>query len=188
EQQEFSVQPQENALPNWKAMKVKFQRNVFIFKKIGSRLSINRSIGANGTKIPCDNAWHYFSHPEGTALCKNKYQAEKISFNPQGNRLLTGSSDKTARIWDVQTGQCLQVLEGHTDEIFSCAFNYKGDIIITGRGEINTIDSVFLSNWLLESLSWIPKGDTPIPTRVPSSSWCLLCPLFNFSCIAEPQE
>ncbi|XP_067596425.1 dynein assembly factor with WD repeat domains 1 isoform X2 [Pseudorca crassidens] len=115
-------------------------------------------------------------------------EISKISFNPQGNRLLTGSSDKTARIWDVQTGQCFQVLEGHTDEIFSCAFNYKGDIIITGRGEINTIDLVFLSNWLLELRSWIPKGDTPIPTRVPSSSWCLLCPLFHFSCIAEPQE
>ncbi|GAB5576058.1 dynein assembly factor with WDR repeat domains 1 isoform X1 [Prionailurus iriomotensis] len=56
-----------------------------------------------------------------------------ISFNPQGNRLLTGSTDKTARIWDAQTGQCLQVLEGHTDEIFSCAFNYKGNIIITAR-------------------------------------------------------
>ncbi len=27
-----------------------------------------------------------------------------------------------------------QVLEGHTDEIFSCSFNYEGDIIITGVG------------------------------------------------------
>lgn len=26
----------------------------------------------------------------------------------------------------------MQVLEGHTDEIFSCAFNYEGDFIITG--------------------------------------------------------
>ncbi|EAW70883.1 WD repeat domain 69, isoform CRA_d [Homo sapiens] len=59
-------------------------------------------------------------------------EISKISFNPQGNHLLTGSSDKTARIWDAQTGQCLQVLEGHTDEIFSCAFNYKGNIVITG--------------------------------------------------------
>ena len=25
-----------------------------------------------------------------------------------------------------------QTLEGHTDEIFSCAFNYEGDFIITG--------------------------------------------------------
>ena len=26
----------------------------------------------------------------------------------------------------------MQVLEGHTDEIFSCAFNYEGDTILTG--------------------------------------------------------
>ena len=51
---------------------------------------------------------------------------------PQGSRILTASSDKTARIWETETGDCLQVLEGHTDEIFSCAFNYDGDTIITG--------------------------------------------------------
>jgi dynein assembly factor with WDR repeat domains 1 len=26
----------------------------------------------------------------------------------------------------------MQTLEGHEDEIFSCAFNYEGDTIITG--------------------------------------------------------
>ena len=36
------------------------------------------------------------------------------------------------RLWDVETGECLSVLEGHIDEIFSCAFNYEGDTIITG--------------------------------------------------------
>ncbi len=37
-----------------------------------------------------------------------------------------------ARLWDADSGDCLQILEGHTDEIFSCAFNYEGDTIITG--------------------------------------------------------
>ena len=55
-----------------------------------------------------------------------------VAFNPPGTRILTASSDKTARVWDVDTGDCLQILEGHTDEIFSCAFNYHGDTIITG--------------------------------------------------------
>ena len=49
-----------------------------------------------------------------------------------GNRVLTASSDRTARLWDVNTGECVQVLDGHSDEIFSCAFNYNGDTIITG--------------------------------------------------------
>lgn len=85
-----------------------------------------------------------------TSTCYHHFSVLQISFNPQGNRLLTGSSDKTARIWDVQTGQCLQVLEGHTDEIFSCAFNYKGNIVITGMGDIHTIALVFLLNYLLD--------------------------------------
>ena len=32
----------------------------------------------------------------------------------------------------IVTGECIQVLEGHTDEIFSCIYNYEGDIILTG--------------------------------------------------------
>jgi dynein assembly factor with WDR repeat domains 1 len=46
--------------------------------------------------------------------------------------VITASSDKTCKLWDVDTGACVQTLEGHTDEIFSCAFNYEGDRIITG--------------------------------------------------------
>jgi len=30
------------------------------------------------------------------------------------------------------SGNCQQVLDGHTDEIFSCVFNYEGDTILTG--------------------------------------------------------
>ena len=73
----------------------------------------------------------------------------QVQFNPQGNRIITGrclhpnpnpqpspittaSSDKTCRMWSVETGECLQILEGHIDEIFSCAFNYEGDTVITG--------------------------------------------------------
>ena len=56
----------------------------------------------------------------------------QITFNPQGSSVLTASADKTARLWDPETGNCKQVLEGHTDEIFSCAFNYEGNTIITG--------------------------------------------------------
>jgi dynein assembly factor with WDR repeat domains 1 len=45
---------------------------------------------------------------------------------------MTAGSDRTCRIWSVDTGAELQRLEGHEDEIFSYAFNYEGDTIITG--------------------------------------------------------
>jgi len=38
----------------------------------------------------------------------------------------------TARLWNSDNGEELQILQGHTDEIFSCQFNYEGDTIITG--------------------------------------------------------
>ena len=61
----------------------------------------------------------------------------KIKFNPQGNKVITASSDKTCRIWSTETGSELQLLggqpgEGHEDEVISCSFNYEGDTIITG--------------------------------------------------------
>ena len=31
-----------------------------------------------------------------------------------------------------QVSESAKVLEGHSDEIFSCAFNYEGDTVITG--------------------------------------------------------
>lgn len=56
----------------------------------------------------------------------------QVQFNPQGTRLISASVDRTARIWSIDPPQCIQVLEGHTEEIFSCAYNYEGDVIITG--------------------------------------------------------
>jgi dynein assembly factor with WDR repeat domains 1 len=69
-----------------------------------------------------------------------------VVFNSQGSLLLTASMDNTAKIWDVETGKCLQTLGNHTDEIFSCLFNYDGiveliigDSIITGSKD-NTVN------------------------------------------------
>ncbi|RYY85910.1 hypothetical protein EON63_06685 [archaeon] len=42
-------------------------------------------------------------------LTGHEGEISKVAFNPQGSRVLTASSDKTARIWETETGDCLQV-------------------------------------------------------------------------------
>jgi len=46
-----------------------------------------------------------------------------IAFNnPFGDRIGTGSFDKTAKIWDSHTGECLSTLKGHDYEIVCLQF------------------------------------------------------------------
>ena len=37
-----------------------------------------------------------------------------MSFSPDGTRIVTGSYDKTAKVWDARTGTPLLELKGHT--------------------------------------------------------------------------
>ena len=40
--------------------------------------------------------------------------------------------DDVARIWDTNTGECLQMLTGHTDSIACIKFNRDGTLVATG--------------------------------------------------------
>lgn len=42
-----------------------------------------------------------------------------------GNILISGSYDCTARVWDLMTGECKWVLDGHTDKIYACVYDVK---------------------------------------------------------------
>ena len=81
--------------------------------------------------------------------------------------MLTASIDKTARLWDPETGQCKQVLEGHGDEIFCCAFNYDGNTIITGQNRqvfhcAELVTGRRLSLSLLFTMILLTTGAVPI--------------------------
>jgi WD40 repeat protein len=59
-------------------------------------------------------------------------------FSPDGKKVVTGSSDKTARIWDAETGKELQKLEGHLGFVWSAAFSPDGKKVVTASWLDNT--------------------------------------------------
>jgi WD40 repeat protein/serine/threonine protein kinase len=55
-----------------------------------------------------------------------------VAFSPDGTRILTGSRDETARVWDARTGTLQLELKGHTSIVSSVAFSPDGTRIVTG--------------------------------------------------------
>jgi WD40 repeat protein len=54
------------------------------------------------------------------------------ALSPDGRRILTGSSDNTARLWDTATGRQIRSLKGHTGYVSSVAFSSDGERLVTG--------------------------------------------------------
>ena len=52
-------------------------------------------------------------------------------FSPDGKLALTASEDKTAKLWDVESGKLLRTLEGHTDWVTSAVFSPDGQLALT---------------------------------------------------------
>ncbi|CAM6004056.1 unnamed protein product [Sphagnum balticum] len=78
-------------------------------------------------------------------------------------QLVTGSEDHTVRVWNVQTGECVHTLEGHTATVHCVAFD--GNTIVSGsvdktvciwRAPYNTDDCKRVLN---EHAGWVYPYD-----------------------------
>ncbi len=55
-----------------------------------------------------------------------------VAFSHDGRRLISCSWDRTIRIWQVETAECLLILHGHEDCVMSAKFSPNGKMIASG--------------------------------------------------------
>ncbi|HRI55266.1 MAG TPA: WD40 repeat domain-containing protein, partial [Pseudomonadota bacterium] len=81
---------------------------------------------------------------------------EAAVFDPSGQRVLTGSRDQTARLWNARTGEPLLTLTGHGGMITSVNFSPDGSLALTtsNDGTARIWDSQ------TGALRWVLKGHT----------------------------
>ena len=61
-----------------------------------------------------------------------------VALSSNGQTLVSGSEDKTIKVWNLSTGQLLRTLSGHSDTVRSVALSPDGQTLASGSGD-NTI-------------------------------------------------
>jgi WD40 repeat protein len=87
-------------------------------------------------EIATGKAVRAFVLPLGSpALSPSSNTVNSVAFSPNGRFILTGSLDRSARLWDATTGQVMRAFIGHTNSVTSVAFSPDGRYALTGSAD-----------------------------------------------------
>jgi WD40 repeat protein len=83
--------------------------------------------------------------PELFVQLGHKGGVTSVAFSPDGKFALSGSWDKTLKLWDVASGKEIRTFYGHASDIFSVAFSPDGKFALSGSYDTT------LKLWYVES-------------------------------------
>jgi WD40 repeat protein len=105
----------------------------------------------------------------GTYLGDKRNDVNSISWSPDGRFIAADSFSNTISIWNVQTGELVRNLSGHSADVNALSWSPNGAFIASGSRDNNAIiwnvdtgDLITLltghTDWI-HSISWSPTGD-----------------------------
>ena len=62
-----------------------------------------------------------------------------VAYSGDGKRLVSGSRDKTVRIWNSENGQLISTFEGHYSAVKTVAYSNDGLRIVSGSRDTTII-------------------------------------------------
>ncbi len=65
--------------------------------------------------------------------------------NEKENELMSGSGDRTIKIWDLKTGSLKRTIKSHTDAVLPLVFNEKTNELMSGSKD-NTIKIWYMNS------------------------------------------
>jgi len=84
-------------------------------------------------ELQLDGAWRDLRE---RIVLGHENPVRSAAFSRDGHRIVTASSDKTARIWDAATGKAIgEPLKGHEGAVWSAAFSPDGKRVVTASDD-----------------------------------------------------
>ena len=69
----------------------------------------------------------------------HEHEISSLEFLPGGDFLVSCSRDQTIKLWDSNSGYCVQTVKGHTDWIRKVSVNNKGNLLASASKDESII-------------------------------------------------
>src|SRR5439155_653295 len=85
-----------------------------------------------------------------------------FALSADGTTLVSGSDDKTLKLWDIPSGREVRAFAGHTAAVWACALSADGGTLVSGSHDktLKLWDVASGKELASFALPWIPRGIT----------------------------
>ena len=96
------------------------QSNELVYNQITATFGL--PVAEGETKETADGV-NVFAPGETMKVLNHSKRVGSVDYSSDGRFVVSGSNDNTVRIWDVESGDCIKTLEGHTSYVYGVSFS-----------------------------------------------------------------